>query len=117
VDLALRSVIAAILKHCQLVKHAMAFATDTSQPTPSPELKRAYRHGYRVKKWFIQQHQAASLTSADQEEEKEDSKDKGTKADPYHSLAAGVAARAQVLLKFSPTSLLLFLVRSPLNSL
>jgi hypothetical protein len=86
----------------------MAFAA-SKQSTPSDELKRAYRYGYKVKKWFIQQRQkqaAASLaTAVDGELKKsEDGSQEGGVKDLYLPLAEGVLAKAHALLKFRPAS-------------
>jgi hypothetical protein len=106
VDQALRGVIAALLKHCHLVGDAMAFAT-SKQSTPSDELKRAYRYGYKIKKWFIQQRQrqASSLTASGERELKksgEDGAQPEVTKDLYRPLAEGVLAKAHALLQFRP---------------
>ncbi len=102
VDQALRGVIAALLKHCHLVGDAMAFAT-SKQSTPSDELKRAYRYGYKIKKWFIQQRQrqASSLTASGERELKKSGEDGAeVSKDLYRPLAEGVLAKAHALLQF-----------------
>ena len=91
VEKAIRAVLAAILKHTQLTHTAMSAASASkAEPLPS-QLKKAYRYGFRVKKWFIQQ------------------KQKGASANDgagvtYDHLSDLVVAKARFLLDFVPNT-------------
>ncbi|KAL6065027.1 hypothetical protein QOT17_010566, partial [Balamuthia mandrillaris] len=91
VDRAVRVVVAAILHHAHLTPDAIKFANEGSSSNPSPALKRAYRYGYKVKKWFIQQRQKEA--------------NQGSESDSrsvYDRLAEKVSQKAECLLRFTP---------------